>query len=251
MRVDVAIAMSERRLADAVAPILVGAMFGAMIAARLESATLCLGVALAAALVIGTRLPARGWFVAMGIGSGIAIALNLYLTPGRAMPGPQLFHHAPSREGLRQGALLSLRLAGAGVALLGLRRAWPGERAADELGRWLAPLERLRVPVREARAMVGLSLRFAPLIGGEARRISALQDLRAGRPPRGLGEWIVRRRAVVIPTFVCALERAERVALSLEARHYRLRPLPPAAERSRVWGAIGVAIAGASLLWRR
>src|SRR5206468_12197591 len=102
--------------------------------------------------------------------------------------------------------------------------AWPGERAADAVARLLGPLERLRVPVREARAMLGLSLRFAPLLQAEARRIARVQDLRAGRPPRGAGEWLTRRRAATVPLMVGALERAERVALALEARHYRLRP---------------------------
>ena len=52
---------------------------------------------------------------------------------------------------------------------------------------------------------------------------------------------------------VSSLERAERVALALEARGYRLRAVEPA-EAGRhpiAWRVAGVAIAGVALLWRR
>ena len=138
------------------------------------------------------------------------------------------------------------------MSLQGLKAAWPGERAADQLARWLAPLERVRVPVRDLRTVLGLALRFAPLIGGEARRIARVQDLRAGRPPRGAREWLERRRAAAVPTLVGSLERAERVALALEARGYRSRPLDlaPGPRHPTAWGVAGVALAGVALLWR-
>ena len=73
--------------------------------------------------------------------------------------------------------------------------------------------------------MLGLALRFAPMLGAETARIARVQELRAGRPPRGMGERLQRLRATVVPALVGSLERAERVALALEARHYRLRPV--------------------------
>jgi energy-coupling factor transport system permease protein len=138
------------------------------------------------------------------------------------------------------------------ASLQGLRAAWPGERAADQMARWLAPLERVRIPVRDLRTVVGLALKFAPLMGSEGRRIARVQDLRAGRPPRGAAEWWQRRRAAAVPTLVSSLERAERVALALEARGYRSRPLDLAKDRAHPtgWGVVGVAVAGVALLWR-
>src|SRR5439155_26598635 len=114
----------------------------------------------------------------------------------------------------------------------------------DERARLAAPLERLRVPVREARAMVGLSLRFAPLLVEEARRIARVQDVRAGAAPRGLGERITRRRAALIPALVAALERADHTALALEARHYRLRPVARAAAGNPGWAVAALTLAG-------
>jgi energy-coupling factor transporter transmembrane protein EcfT len=229
-----------------VAPLLLGALAGSLVAARLVTAAACLLIALAAARAAGARLPSWRLSRNVGLGMTLAVALNALLIPGHPLGGVP---HA-SVEGLRYGVLLALRLAGAAVAVQGLAAAWPGERAADEIARRAAPLERLRVPVRRARAVLGLALRFAPLLGRETARIARLQDLRAGRPPRGWRERFTRRRAVLVPAMVNAMERAERVALALEARHYRLRDPAPAAPVGWGWNLAGLAVATASLLWR-
>ena len=239
----------ERRPPTAVGPVLLGALVGSLIAVRFETAALCIAAAVVAAVVAGAPWPERRAVTALGLGTGLAIVLNLLLTRGR----PLLLLPAPwsgTHEGLAAGALLSLRLWGAGIAMHGLRSAWPGERAADEIAGRVRFLERFRVPVRSARAVVGLALRFAPLVAAEAERIAALQDHRAGGPPRGSRRWLTRRRALVVPLLVCTLERAERVALGMEARHYRVRPVSPVA---RAWAgeALGLAVAGAALAWRR
>ena len=245
-------------------PLLIGALLGSLVAGRIESAVLCVAVALAAGAASGAQAPPRRWFVTLASGAAIGWVLNLYLTPGTALAGgwPVLGGRAATREGFSHGLLLTLRFAGACAALQGLRAAWPGERAADAAARWLAPLERWRVPVREARAMLGLALRFVPLLQTEARRIARVQDLRAGRPPRGAREWLQRRRAATVPFMVGALERAEQVALALEARHYRLRPAGAAAARddssrsrsgaavARASAVMGGSLAAVALLWR-
>jgi energy-coupling factor transport system permease protein len=113
----------------------------------------------------------------------------------------------------------------------------------------MRPLERLGVPVGEARAVVGLALRFVPLLAEETGRIARLQALRAGRPPRGTRERLTRLRARVVPSLVGALERAEQVALALEARHHRGAP-----GRANSWPRAatlaGIAMFAAVLLWR-
>ena len=236
---------------ERLAPLLLGALAGSLVAGRLWSAAGCLLLAGACAALAGARRPRASALRMVGIGMAVAVVLNTLLVAGRPLGWVQ---HA-SVEGLRLGVLLALRLAGAAVAVHGLAAAWPGERAADELARLLAPLERVRVPVREARAVLGLALRFVPLLAGEGERIARIQGLRAGRPPRGWRERFTRRRAVVIPVMVNALERAERVSLALEARHHRLRTVTLPAERAggRVgWalGLAGLAVAVTSLVWR-
>ena len=232
------------------AGLLIGAIVGSLVAARFETAFMCGLVSIGTAAVLGARRPSTGWLGAMVIGLSLTLILNLYLTAGRALPGPRLLGHAPTVEGLKNGALLALRMLGATAAVVGLIAAWPGERAVDELARLARPLERLGVPVGETRVVAGLALRFSPLLAEEARRIARAQDLRAGRPARGVRERLERRQATIIPTLVGALERAERVALALEARHYRVRPIPGGAALGSGWAITGLALAGTALLWR-
>jgi energy-coupling factor transporter transmembrane protein EcfT len=234
-----------------VAWLLVGAMAGALVAARLETALLCLAAAALGARLAGAGWPGRRWLGFVAFGAATAWLLNVFLVPGRPL-GVALGPLVATREGVVQGGLVVTRLAGAMVALFGLRAAWPGERAADELARLVRPLERLRVPVRGTRAMLALAMRFAPLLAEEARRIARLQDLRAGRAPRSAAEWLQRRRAATVPLLVSALERAEQVALALEARHFRLRPWAATAPEAAAWGwgAGGAALAITAIAWR-
>jgi energy-coupling factor transporter transmembrane protein EcfT len=244
-------ARHDRPAAGAIgtAPVLAGAMVGALIAGRVETAALCIGVATLAALAARAGWPRRTWWQSVGGGCALALVLNLLLVAGTRLPLALPFGLVATREGLASGVLLALRLLGAGIAVHGLRRTWRGDGALDEMARALRPLERLRLPVREARAMVWLALRFAPLLASETRRIGRIQDLRAGAPARGWRERLARGRAVVVPAMVGALERAERVALALEARHYRVRPLP-AWRPPGAGAALGLGVAGAALLWR-
>lgn len=239
------------RRAARLGPLLLGTLVGAMVAGRLETAAGCTALAVILAAIAGVRRVPASWLAATLGGTATAMLLNAYLTAGAPLPLPlpEVFGRRPSVEGLVLGTQFGLRLAGAMAAIVGLGALWPGERAADELARLFAPLERLRVPVREARAMIGLALRFVPLVGDEARRIRRIQSLRAGAEPRGLGARIARQRAVAIPALVAALERAERTALALEARHYRIRPVGGRSFPAG-WSAGGIAVAAVSLLWR-
>lgn len=230
------------------APVLLGALVGSLVAGRLDVAVGCVGVAAAMAAAAGARIPARRWWIFMMWGAAIAIALNAYLVNGSALALPMVLGRAATAEGLRHGVLLALRLLGAGVAVHGLAAAWPGERAADQVAGLLRPLERLRVPVSEARTVMALALRFAPLLGDELRRISRMQSLRAGSAG-GMIQRLRRMQLVAIPALVGALERAERVALSLEARHYRSRRVP-AARLQPLAGLAGLAVAGTALFLR-
>jgi energy-coupling factor transporter transmembrane protein EcfT len=232
------------------APLLLGALVGALVAGRPLVGGLCAGVAAVAAWAAGAGMPRAGWWRTLLISSALALVLNAYLLAGRPLGGPVLFGVAPSLEGLKQGALLALRLFGAALAIHGLRAAWPGERAADEIASRLLPLERLGLPVRRARAMVGLALRFLPLLSEEWRRVNAIQALRAGSPPRGIAERLVRMRAVAMPALVGALERADQLALALEARHFRLREPVSMPAPGWAWRGAGWALAGVGLLWR-
>jgi energy-coupling factor transporter transmembrane protein EcfT len=232
----------------AAGPLLLGSLVGSLVAGRFETVSICVATAVLGSVLAHAAWPSRRVVRTAVIGILIAIGLNVLLVHGRPLL-PLPWPWSGTREGLAAGTLLALRLCGATAAVHGLRYAWPGERAADELAGRIGFLERLRVPVRAARAVVGLALRFAPLVADEAARIVALQDHRAGGAPRSRSQWLERRRALVVPLLVCTLERAERVALGMEARHYRVRPLAPV-RRSWAGEACGVGLAAMAIVWR-
>jgi len=232
------------------APILLGSLVGSLLSGRIEVTLLALGLGVAGAVLAGAGTPRAATVRMVLVGGAVAIALNLYLTPGVALPLPRLFGAWPTREGFLQGLGLALRLLGAALALHGLAAAWPGERAADELADRLRLTEKLGVPVRRMRAMVALALRFVPLVRDEADRVAAVQRLRAGSPARSWATRFRRARAVVIPTLVSSLERAGQLALALEARHFRLREPPRLPRAEPAWRGAGWAMAGLGLLWR-
>lgn len=234
------------------APLLLGALAGGIVAGRIETALGCVAIALVVAVAAGAERPSSRWLAVGLSGALLAALMNTYLTAGRPVESLRafaLFGHAPTDVGVRNAIVVASRLVAATVAILGLRAAWPGERAADELARLVQPLERIGVPVRAARAVLALALRFAPLLASEWTRTARLQAMRAGRPPRGIAERMQRRRATLVPTLVGAFERAERTAMALEARHYRMRPLPQARAYPMETVA-GWLVLGAALLWR-
>lgn len=235
---------------EVLSPLLLGAMAGALVAGRTETAALCVAVAVSGAVASGAGWPTRGWLRLLASGAAFAIVLNLYLNPGRPLPLPAILGLRPTFEGLMNGVLLALRMTGAGVAVHALRALWRGERAADEIAALLAPLERLGLPVRKGRAVLSLALRFAPLVTEEFQRVVRVQAARAGRPPRGAGEWLQRQRACVVPFMVGSLERADRVALALEARHYRLRPIVRGRRSPWLSTGAGMALAAIAVVWR-
>ena len=234
---------------EAWAPLLLGACGGALVAGRFETVALCIAVAAAAALALSARVPRARWIGMLAISMTTAVLLNLYLVAGHPLPLPRVLGAPATREGLRYGALLALRILGAALSVHALSALWPGERAADRLAGLMKPLERWSVPVDEGRTVLGLALRFVPLLGTESARIARLQTFRAGRPPRTFRERVTRLRARVVPSLVAALERAEQVSLVLEARHHRGAAIAAVRRPIAAWLA-GAVVMGTALLWR-
>lgn len=79
----------------------------------------------------------------------------------------------------------------------------------------LAPLSRLGLPARDIAMMVGVSIRFVPLLTEEAERIVTAQISRGGK--RGLRSGL----AMLVPLLLLSLERAETLANAMLLRLYK------------------------------
>ena len=127
-----------------------------------------------------------------------------------------------TREGLREGSLVCLRLALvflAGTLLMATTR--PAEIKAGV--QWfLKPLP--LVPAERVGTMLGLLVRFIPVIFEEVARVSDAQRARAVENRRNP----LRRAAKLgVPIMVRVFERSDQLALAMEARCYSERRTHP------------------------
>lgn len=143
------------------------------------------------------------------------------MTPGTVLWRVPLSDLDVTSEGLRFGAFFSLRLAVVVslASLLTLTTA-PIE-ITDGLERLLNPLRRFGFPAHELAMMVTIALRFIPVLIEEAERIYRAQLARGanfgGSPIRRARQLI----PLLIPLFLSAFARADRLAVAMESRCYR------------------------------
>jgi energy-coupling factor transport system permease protein len=124
--------------------------------------------------------------------------------------------------GLDAGAVAAVRLLLLVSFAMLLPLTTPPLSLADGMESALSPFRRFGFPVHECAMMMGVALRFLPLLMEEAERIVKAQLSRGARLDQGN---LVRRMAaflpVIIPLFIVIFKRADELALAMEARGYR------------------------------
>ncbi|GHS92857.1 energy-coupling factor transporter transmembrane protein EcfT [Synergistales bacterium] len=93
---------------------------------------------------------------------------------------------------------------------------------ADGLESLLSPFARFGFPAHECAMMMGIALRFIPLLSDETDRVVKAQLSRGAKLDQGN---FIRRMVsffpILIPLFVIIFRRADELALAMEARGYR------------------------------
>lgn len=84
----------------------------------------------------------------------------------------------------------------------------------------LRPLEKIKIPVGELALILFIALRFIPILYEEFVDIKNAQMIRGVNFGGSLIQRIKKTSAVIIPVFVAALNRADDLALALQARGY-------------------------------
>ena len=147
--------------------------------------------------------------------------LHSLMTPGAVLWRVPFADVPVTAEGLHLGTLFTVRLAAVitTASLLTLTTA-PME-LTDGLERLLSPLRRVGFPAHELAMMVSIALRFIPVLVEEAERLHRAQ---VSRGADFSGGPIARARKLVpllVPLFIAAFARADRLALAMESRCYR------------------------------
>ncbi len=152
---------------------------------------------------------------------GFTFGLHALLTPGHTLWLVPYLDLAITREGLERGAFFSLRLATVITAASLMTLTTSPMELTGGLERLLNPLRRFGFPVHELAMMVTISLRFIPVLVDEAERLRKAQ---LARGADFSGGPIRRARSLVpllVPLFVSAFDRADRLAMAMESRCYR------------------------------
>jgi len=98
----------------------------------------------------------------------------------------------------------------------------------DAITSFIRPLKVFKFPVDNFALMIGISIKFIPIIFGEGQRIRNAQLLRGGELPKNIFKRAVNTISIIIPLIISVFKKGEEMAYSLEARCYGLLP-----ERSR------------------
>jgi energy-coupling factor transporter transmembrane protein EcfT len=209
---------------------------------RLESLTATSAIILAGLFI--TKVPTRAllrdvrWFGAFLVFIWVVRALG---TPGQSLLALGPFQL--TREGAVQGSLICWRMMAVLMAgLLFIRTTRMAEvRAATA---WLLrPVPYLNR--QQTATMLGLLVRFIPLILNQARQIRQAQQARG---IEGRRHPIFRLKAFAFPLLRNTVIRSDRIAVAMAARGYTGETTPFAfTSRPRDWALLGLSAALAAV----
>ena len=119
------------------------------------------------------------------------------------------------------GSFFCFRLATVVVSAALMTLATSPMQLTNGLERLFNPAKRIGLPVAELALMISITLRFIPVLVDEAERLRKAQVARGaefgGHPLRRARSLL----PLLIPLFVSAFERADRLAPAMESRGYQ------------------------------
>lgn len=149
------------------------------------------------------------------------IVLHALLTPGATLWHLPYLDRPVTAEGMQLGLFFSARLAAVVLIASLLTLTTTPMALTDGLEKLLSPLRRFGFPAHELAMMVSIALRFIPVLVEEADRLYKAQLARGadfgGNPLRRTRNLL----PLLVPLFVSAFSRADRLALAMESRCYR------------------------------
>ena len=149
----------------------------------------------------------------------LSALLNLFLTNGVVIFSFFIFNIT------REGVILSSRMCFRLIILIMcsslLTYTTTPKKLTDAIEKFLVPLSVFSFPVSEISMMIGISLRFVPVLAGEVDRIMTAQKSRGVDFDHGsIYKKIKVVIPILVPLFISAFKRSNNLALAMEARCY-------------------------------
>lgn len=164
-----------------------------------------------------------------------------------------------SAADIKMGAVLLLRFM---VLILGMSLVsyiMTMDQLLHGLEALLRPLTRIGIPTTDLVVMIQVALRFLPLLALTGERIAKAQASRGAEwrgKKKGLVENVRRITPLILPLFLISLQKAEAMALAMDARGYGISARRTSLNRLRLQPADGVFLlillgASVGVLWVR
>jgi energy-coupling factor transport system permease protein len=149
-------------------------------------------------------------------------ALYHILFSGRETPTlVEIFGFRLTQGALTVAGYYSLRLVlFIAVAFLITLTSSPSD-LADTFTRLVRPLQKIRVPVDDLGLILFMAIRFIPILYEEFVTIRNAQIIRGVRFSGSVFSRLQKTVYIIIPVFVAALQRADELALAIQARGYQ------------------------------
>lgn len=214
---------------DARAKILIFIFLLATITFTTNKLGLLVGIVLIIALFYVAKIPInyalRGLLLPLPFLLLLAV-LQIFLTPA-ITTSPLVFRIGfikITQAGLWAGIALLLRFTG---MILGLSLATfclSTSEMIHGLNDLLKPLQKIKIPVQDFILMLQVTIRFLPFLAQSAEKIAKAQAARGANWGNKKGSLFQRVRQIIpliVPLFINSLQRAENMALAMDARGYR------------------------------
>lgn len=147
----------------------------------------------------------------------LSAVLNLFLTNGKVIFSFWIFNI--TYEGLKISIKMCFRLMILIMCSSLLTYTTTPKRLTDAIESFLSPLSSFAFPVAEISMMIGIALRFVPVLAGEVDRITTAQKSRGvDFDHGGIRQKIKVIIPIIVPLFISAFKRSDSLSLAMEAR---------------------------------
>lgn len=149
----------------------------------------------------------------------ITVIFNMLFTPGEAIF--TIWRLTVTKEGVIQAFRMAIRLSYLIIGSSIMTLTTTPNQLTDAMENLFSPLKVFKVPVHEISMMMSIALRFIPILMEETDKIMKAQIARGADFESGnLIKRVTNMIPLLVPLFVSAFQRANDLAMAMEARCY-------------------------------
>ena len=149
----------------------------------------------------------------------ITVIFNMLFTPGEAIF--TIWRLSVTKEGAVQAFRMAIRLSYLIIGSSIMTLTTTPNQLTDAMENLFSPLKVIKVPVHEISMMMSIALRFIPILMEETDKIMKAQIARGADFESGnIIKRVTNMIPLLVPLFVSAFQRANDLAMAMEARCY-------------------------------